>query len=195
MRIDKLDRFHPEEENQKIENPEKIQTEPPESTETKPVPEKVGFVEAAMFVGLLGLKAYLVYDDKKEKLHKAVDAAKNDFQNQPGLTKEIAGGLVAEIGSLVLEYQREQREQKLIIKQKFLSSLQKLATERNQIDLLKDYETLQGEVIQESLTRPQKRTGLTEEEKNTHKLSADPIEKARQEARDKFKSFIKNLRD
>lgn len=39
-----------------------------------------------------------------------------------------------QFGSLALEYQREQQEQKLRIKQKFLSSLQKITSERNQMD-------------------------------------------------------------
>ena len=193
MRIDRLDRFNPDEERNSKTNPKETDGEvlkTPESTE-----KKVSATEIAVFAGLLGLKAYMIFDNKRKEIQGAVSEAKQDFQTQPTAAKEIAGGLLMQLGSLALEYQREQQEEKLKIKQKFLSSLQKITTEANQLDLLKDYERLQNEVIQESLRKPTERMSLAEEEENEFKATIDPITKARQQAKSRVTSFIDNLTD
>ncbi len=195
MRIDRLDRFHPKEEKDpETESKEKREDEIQKSPEY-PEKKEISTAEAVVFAGLLGLKAYVIYDNKREKVKKAIDEAKQDFQTQPVAIKEIAAGLVMQLGSLALEYQREQQEQKLRIKQKVLSSLQKLATEKNQLDFLGDYETLQSEAIQESLRKPFEGVGMTEEEKVKLKVSMDPIAKAKQQAKSKVADFISSLID
>lgn len=195
MRISELGRFYPE----GRKTPEQKESPEKEKEETAVTPEqaekKITTAEAVIFAGLLGLKAYLIYDNKREKVKKAVDETKQDIQAQPVAAKEIVGGLLMQFGSLALEYQREQQEQKLRIKQKFLSSLQKITTEKNQLDLLRDYETLQNEAIQESLRKPLEKMGITEEEKIELKASMDPIAKAKQQAKSRSMSFINNLLD
>lgn len=169
----------------------KTEVEPGESLEK--VPEKISATEAVIFAGLLGLKAYVFYDSKREEIRRVVDETKQDLQAQPVAAKEIVGGLIAQLGSLVLEHQREQQEQKLRIRQKFLSSLQKIAIERNQLDLLKDYEALQGEAIQEYLRKPREKAKISGEEKAEFKALMDPVDSAKQQAKDKVMSFINGL--
>src|SRR3989344_9209612 len=107
MRISELGKFYPEKrkaEEQK-ENPE---TEKDEISSTPEQAErKISTTEAIVFAGLLGLKAYVIFDNKREKVKKAVDEAKQDFQTQPVAAKEIAGGLLMQLGSLALESQHE----------------------------------------------------------------------------------------
>ena len=135
----------------------------------------------------------MIYDNKRKEVQEAVNEAKKDFQTQPASVKEIAGGLLMRFGSLALEYQRERQEEKLKIKQKVLSSLQKIATEEERIDLLRDYEKLQNETINESLRSPRERAEMTEEEKTEIKTSIDPLAQAKQQAKQEVADFVKGL--
>ena len=77
--------------------------------------------------------------------------------------------------------------------QKVLSSLQKIATEEERIDLLRDYEKLQNETINESLRSPRERAEMTEEEKTEIKTSIDPLAQAKQQAKQEVADFVKGL--
>ncbi|MEK7564870.1 MAG: hypothetical protein AAB394_02965 [Patescibacteria group bacterium] len=192
MRIDQLDRFRSSDSREESskealgEKDEKVKK--PEANR-----EKITTTEIALFAGLLGLKAYVIYDNKRKEVQEAVNEAKKDFQTQPASVKEIAGGLLMRFGSLALEYQRERQEEKLKIKQKVLSSLQKIATEEERIDLLRDYEKLQNETINESLRSPRERAEMTEEEKTEIKTSIDPLAQAKQQAKQEVADFVKGL--
>lgn len=153
----------------------------------------MSFGDAVVFAGLIGLKAWLFYETNKPELQKITSEDKQDFLEQPAAVKEIAGSVAVQIGSLVLENQRKQLEQRLEIRQKFLNSIERITTAKHELELLVDYEMLQGETMREAFKKPQERMGLSKEGRAKFKSTMDPRERAKQRAKKKVGGFISNL--
>ena len=102
------------------------------------------------------------------------------------MIKEVVGNAINSIESLVLNDLIEHQKQRLGIRQKFFNSLNTLAVQRDQIDLLRDYEELQKEATTEVLDResvPREKANIAEDEKARVKslLSSDTTGKTAEE--------------
>lgn len=157
----------------------------------KPNPEEGGFSEqkekltgADAVVGtlMLGLKIKSFFDKKGAEMEKVFDEVKSDLKSQPSSLKDILSNSIASFSSLALEHEREQKEQKLKIKQKFLDSLQKIDAQLGQLDVLTDFEKIQNETIQDTKSTPHKKVDISEEEKRGFRSTMDA---SAQEKRDK----------
>lgn len=156
--------------------------------------EEISGAEILVGALLIGMKVKHFFDNKGSEIGKVFDEAKEDFKTQPTTYKEIIGRSILSFGSLVLEHEREQKEQRLEIKQKFLDSMHNIAAQQNQLEILDDYEKLQREAIVETAKSPRKRIGMSEEEKTKTRASIDMAGKTRnEEAKKQVEDFISGL--
>jgi hypothetical protein len=188
--------FPPNEDDpEKVDGAENQSGKGPEmSPEGKP--EKVSGAEALLGTLILGMKVKRFFDSKGAEMGRVFDEAATDFKSQPTALREIIGNSVASFGSLVMEHQREQKEKKLQIKQKLLNSLQKMAAQRDQLDMLDDYERLQEEeIVSASQSGAEReRAGIGEKERGDYKSSVDSAQKKKKDgARAQVGSFVSGL--
>lgn len=177
---------------EKTESMEKVESETKKSVETSP--EKISTAETVVGAVLFGMKVKHFLDNKGPEIKGVVEEAKKDIQIQPTEIKPIIGNSILRLGSLLLDHAREQKEQKLEIRQKFINLMREVVAKGNQLEMLNDYERLQQETAAETLKSPVKITGLSEEEKTRLREKARTADEIRnKEARKKFEEFINNL--
>ncbi|MCX6719437.1 MAG: hypothetical protein NTZ38_03635 [Candidatus Taylorbacteria bacterium] len=178
-------------EEDKPESGSEAISSPEESHENQ---ETMGGVEAIVGTLILGMKIKRFFDSKGSEMGKVFDEAKEDFKSQPTALKEIMSNSIASFGSLVLEHQREQKEQKLKIKQKFLDSLQRINAQRDQLDVLDNFEKLQEEAITETANMPHEKVNASSESKRNFKSSIENSAQAKKEkAKSEVEMFVNGL--
>lgn len=164
MWIDQLDRFRPsddrERDKKEVLDKKNEAVEKPENKK-----EQISTTEAILGAVALGIRTKLFLDEKGIELRNVVDGAKKDILSEPTEVKPIIGRSIADVGSLIIDHLREEKERKLAVRQSFANSLDKLAAKIDQFKILKDFEEIQKESITETTKRPRKPLGLSEEEK------------------------------
>ena len=148
---------------------EKTEAEHGESSEKGP--EKISTMEAiatVLFGGLvIAIEAQRLFDNKGNEIKQVVEEAKGDLKEQPTEFGSILGGSLMRFESLLLDYEREQKEKTLEKRQKFLDSMHDVAAKKKQLEELDVLERLQREAIIKAAQFPQENAGVTEEEEKT----------------------------
>ena len=182
--------------SQEVESTEKTETEPGKSQEKGP--EKISTAEAiaTLLIGglVIGAEIKRLFDSKGDEIKQVVEEAKGDFKEQPAELGSIVGNSLMRFESLLIDYEREQKEKTLTKRQKFLDSMHDVAAKKDQLAMIDAFERLQREAIIETARSPQEKTVVTEEKKVEIKRSIDAAGQARKEkAIQQTKNFYGSL--
>ena len=190
-------RFNPEEKKlQKIEDKaeevEKVGIESEKSVETGP--EKISTAEFILGAVALGIRAKLFLDDKGAEVRGVIEEAKKDILTEPTEAKPVFGRSIADIGSLIVDHIREEKERKLTIRQSFVDSVNGLTGKLNQLKMVEDFEEIQRQDIAKTVRTPIKVDGLSEEEKTKlrEKIEVSKTNKEKHRKESLF-SFVNGL--